>query len=51
MDFEHSERAQHYIGQVERFMRERILPNEPTYLAQLAHSSDWRQWRIPPIME
>ena len=51
MDFEHSERAQHYIGQVERFMRERIVPNEQTYLAQLTGSSDWRQWRIPPIME
>ena len=51
MDFDHSERAQRYIGQVERFMREHIVPNEQTYIAQLAHSDDWRQWRIPPIME
>jgi alkylation response protein AidB-like acyl-CoA dehydrogenase len=51
MDFEHSERAQHFIGQVERFMRERIVPNEQTYLDQLAHTNDWRRWRIPPIIE
>jgi acyl-CoA dehydrogenase len=51
MDFEHSERAQHFIGQVERFMRERILPREQTYIDQLARTDDWRQWRIPPIIE
>ena len=51
MDFEHSERAQQYMTQVERFTRERIVPNEQTYLDQLAHTNDWRQWRIPPILE
>jgi acyl-CoA dehydrogenase len=51
MDFEHSERAQQYIGQVERFVRERVVPNEATYFGQLVHSDDWRQWRIPPIMQ
>ncbi len=51
MDFEHSERARQYIAEVERFVRERVVPNEPTYESQLAHSADWRQWRIPPIME
>jgi acyl-CoA dehydrogenase len=51
MDFEHSERAQHYIDQVTRFVRERIVPREQTYLDQLVHSEDWRQWRIPPIIE
>jgi acyl-CoA dehydrogenase len=51
MDFEHSERARDYITQVERFVRERVVPNEQTYLAQLAHTDDWRQWRIPPILE
>jgi acyl-CoA dehydrogenase len=51
VDFEHSERAQQYITQVERFTRERIVPNEQTYLDQLAHTNDWRQWRIPPILE
>jgi acyl-CoA dehydrogenase len=51
MDFEHSERSQHYIKQVERLVRERVLPSEPTYVAQLAHSDDWRRWRIPPVLE
>ncbi len=51
MDFEHSERARTYVEQVERFVRERVVPNESTYAAQLTHSDDWRQWRIPPILE
>ena len=51
MDFEHSERAKQYIGLVERFVRERVLPNEQLYREQLVHSPDFRQWRIPPIME
>jgi acyl-CoA dehydrogenase len=51
MDFEHSERARIYIEQVERFVRERVVPNEQTYLGQLAHTEDWRQWRIPGILD
>lgn len=51
MDFEHSERAQRYMDLVGRFVRERVVPNEDTYVAQLAHTADWRQWRIPPIVE
>ena len=51
MDFEHSERARQYAERVERFIRERILPSEAEYYAGLAHSSDFRQWRIPHVME
>jgi acyl-CoA dehydrogenase len=51
MDFEHSERAQQYIAQVERFVRERIVPKEQTYVDQLVHTDDWREWRIPPILD
>ncbi len=51
MDFEHSERAQDYIAQVDRFVRERILPKEQTYIDQLTHTDDWRQWRIPPVLD
>jgi acyl-CoA dehydrogenase len=51
MDFDHSPRAQALIGQVDRFIRERIVPNEALYHSQLAHSQDFRQWRIPPIIE
>jgi acyl-CoA dehydrogenase len=51
MDFEHSERAQGYIARVDRFIRERILPSEAGYFEQLAHSPDYRQWRIPTVIE
>jgi hypothetical protein len=51
MDFEYSELARTYMEQVERFVRERVVPNEQTFIDQLSHSDDWRQWRIPPILE
>jgi len=51
MDFDHSERAQTHLGPLERFVRERVVPNEETYLAELAHTDDWRRWRIPPVVE
>ncbi|MCC6764751.1 MAG: acyl-CoA dehydrogenase family protein [Deltaproteobacteria bacterium] len=51
MDFEHSERARDYIAHVDRFVRERIIPKEEAYLAELSGSPDWRQWRIPAVME
>ncbi|MEM9729611.1 MAG: acyl-CoA dehydrogenase family protein [Myxococcota bacterium] len=51
MDFEHSERARAVIDQVDRFVRERIVPNEKTYAEQLVNTDDWRAWKIPPIME
>ena len=40
MDFEHSERATTVMAQAERFVRERIVPNEQTYLDQLVGSND-----------
>src|SRR5687768_13151582 len=51
MDFEHSEKARHYIDRVQRFIAERVLPNEATYAAQLVNDPDYRKWKIPPIME
>jgi acyl-CoA dehydrogenase len=51
MDFEHSERAREYVTLVERFVRERVVPNETTYVDQLAHTPNWRDWRVPPIIE
>jgi alkylation response protein AidB-like acyl-CoA dehydrogenase len=51
MDFQHSERAQKVMAQVERFVRERVVPNEQTYIDQLVGSEDWREWKIPPIVE
>jgi alkylation response protein AidB-like acyl-CoA dehydrogenase len=51
MDFEHSERAQLVMAQVERFVRERVVPNESTYREQLIHTTDWTRWQIPPVVE
>jgi len=51
MDFEHSERATTVMAQAERFVRERIVPNEQTYLDQLVGTDEWRDWKIPPILE
>jgi len=51
MDFEHSERARILVEQVERFVRERVVPSEQTYLDQLSGSDDWREWRVPEIVE
>ena len=51
MDFEHSERAKNVMAQAERFVRERVVPNEQTYVDQLGGSNDWREWTIPPILE
>ena len=51
MDFQHSERARKVMEQVERFVRERVVPNEQTYFDQLVHTDDWTKWKIPPIVE
>jgi len=39
------------MAQAERFVRERIVPNEQTYLDQLVGTDDWSAWKIPPILE
>ncbi len=39
------------MAQAVRFVRERVVPNEQTYLDQLVGSNDWREWKIPPILE
>jgi alkylation response protein AidB-like acyl-CoA dehydrogenase len=51
MDFQHSDRAQKVMAQVQRFLDERIVPSEQTYLDQLVGSDDWREWKIPPVIE
>ncbi len=51
MDFEHSERARMVMEQVERFVHERVLPNEDVYEQQLVHTDDWTKWQVPPIVE
>ncbi|MGB5695176.1 MAG: acyl-CoA dehydrogenase family protein [Polyangiales bacterium] len=51
MDFEHSERALNVMAQAERFVRERVVPSEQIYLEQLVGTEDWREWKIPPVVE
>ena len=51
MDFEHSERAQLVMEQVQRFVSERVVPNEQTYRDQLVGTDDWSTWEIPPVVE
>ena len=51
MDFEHSERARLVMEQVERFVHERVVPNEATYRDQLVGTDDWTKWQIPPVVE
>jgi hypothetical protein len=51
MDFEHSEQARLVMEQVERFVHERVVPNEATYREQLVGTDDWTKWQIPPVVE
>jgi alkylation response protein AidB-like acyl-CoA dehydrogenase len=51
MDFEHSQDARLVMEQVDRFIRERVVPHESTYRDQLVHTDDWTRWTIPPVVE
>lgn len=51
MDFSHSETSQRFIDLVHRFVHERVVPAEQTYLDQLSGSDDYTKWRIPPVLE
>ena len=51
MDFQHSPRALEYLAKVGELIEKRIRPSEATYFEQLTGSNDFRQWRIPPVMD
>ena len=51
MDFEHSPRAREYLAKVGELIEKRIKPSEAIYFSQLNGSSDFRQWRIPKVMD
>ena len=51
MDFDHSDRAKSVIEQVDRFVRELVVPAEPIYREQLVGTDDYTKWTIPPIVE
>jgi acyl-CoA dehydrogenase len=51
MDFAFSEKTQNYIQRLEAFMHHFVVPAEGVYASQLQHTSDWRKWQQPPVME
>jgi alkylation response protein AidB-like acyl-CoA dehydrogenase len=54
MDFEPSARSREYRDRVRSFIHEHVAPAEATYARQLrdaGHGADWRQWRVPPVMD
>lgn len=51
MDFAHSERTRALMERLSAFMRDEVVPAEPTYAAALGGGGDWRKWRQPAVME
>lgn len=51
MDFSPSERSAALCERLRGFMRDRVLPAEPVYRAELTGGGDWRAWRQPAVME
>ena len=39
------------MEQVQRFVAERVVPNEQTYRDQLVGTDDWTEWKVPPVVE
>jgi acyl-CoA dehydrogenase len=54
MNFEPSPRSADLLDRAKHFIRRHIRPVERDYWARIHaqnHGGDWRQWRIPPLME
>jgi hypothetical protein len=51
MDFAFSEKTQNYSQRLEAFLHNFVLPAEGVYASQLQHTSDWRKWKQPPVVE
>jgi acyl-CoA dehydrogenase len=54
MNFEPSLRSKDYVERVRRFMRAEIEPIEHRYWTDILaarHGGDWKQWKIPPVVE
>jgi acyl-CoA dehydrogenase len=49
MEFAYSDRCQHALSSLRRFMEEHIYPNEAAYYAQ--HAALPSRWQTPPLME
>ncbi len=53
MDFQQSERSQHYTQRVKQFIAERISPIEKKYYHEILSqkSDDWKNWQVAPVIE
>ncbi len=52
MDFALSPTAQNLSQKIRAFLDQHVFPQEALYFQQLgADSSQWREWKVPPIME
>ena len=53
MDFAPSPKTREYLQRLQAFLAEHVLPREGEYRRQNAANAgaDWRQWRVPPVME
>jgi acyl-CoA dehydrogenase len=54
MDFEPSAKAKDTIKRVKAFMRQHIFPIEQQHwegILHARHGGDWKQWKIPPVVE
>jgi acyl-CoA dehydrogenase len=51
LDFAFSDKTQSFIQQLSAFMQDSVVPAERAYSSQLQHTSDWRRWKQPSVME
>ena len=49
MEFEYSDRCQHALQSLRRFMDAHVYPNEQAYYTQ--HAALASRWQTPPLME
>src|SRR6266545_733565 len=54
MDFEPSTKTKEFLERVKAFMQQEIFPVEKEHWASILeqrHGGDWKQWRVPPLVE
>ncbi len=51
MDFAPTQRTRTVVERLHNFIRDKVIPAEQIYAAQLSGSADFHQWRQPAVME
>ena len=51
MDFDYSDRQVYWRDQVRDFIDREIRPRESEYHAFLHGTHDWKQWKVPPLID